>query len=70
MHGEWIHVPGLASVTFRRALPKAAPEGYVGRHWTLERLQRLAGEYRALERGFSDLVSEFMGLSGTNVTTT
>lgn len=71
VHGEWIHVPGIASVTFRRALPKVAPEGgYVGRHWTLEHLQRLAGEYWAIERGFSDLVSEFMGLSGMDVTTT
>jgi hypothetical protein len=71
VHGEWIHMPGVASVTFRRALPKAAPAGrYVGPHWTFERLQRLAGEYRAIERGFSDLVSDFMGLPGSDVTRT
>jgi len=67
VHGEWIHASGVALVTFRRSLPKAGPEGgYTSRQWTLESLQRLAEEYRALEKGFSDLVSEFMGIAGTN----
>jgi len=63
VHGEWIAAPGVGVVTFRRQRPKVAPDGgYSGRQWTIEGLQRLAKEYRAIECGLANLVSDFMGL--------
>lgn len=63
VHGEWVPAPGVGVVTFRRQRPKVAPDGgYAGRQWTIERLQHLGDEYRTIESGLANLVSDFTQL--------